>query len=296
MSLPPPPTLTHCYRHPDREAGRRCTRCGNPACSDCLIQAQVGSHCLACAKAALPDVKTRIKYANAKQLTLVTNAIIAINVAVFIWVAAGDSASLSGSGPTERQFEIGLNRIQLREGLRYARDSDAASPHEWYRLLTSGFLHFGIIHILLNMYLLYLLGQLLERSLGRLRFSMLYAASLLGGSAGVLLLTDSGITGGASGAVFGLMGAAAISMHREGINIMNTGIGRTLAINLVITFVLGSSLGISIGGHIGGLVAGTICGVVMLAPKWKPFPKWATYATPVAVSFAAVVISVIRVG
>ena len=77
---------------------------------------------------------------------------------------------------------------------------------------------------------------------------------------------------------------------------MNTGIGRTLALNLVITFVLGSSLGISIGGHIGGLVAGTICGVVMMAPKWKPFPKWATYATPVAVSIAAVAISVIRVG
>jgi membrane associated rhomboid family serine protease len=146
------------------------------------------------------------------------------------------------------------------------------------------------------MYLLYLLGQLLERDLGRARFALLYGASLLGGSAGVLLFTDQGISGGASGAVFGLMGAAAISMHRQGINIFQTGIGRTLVLNLAITFLLGSSLGISIGGHIGGVVAGAVCGVVMLAPKWKPFPTWATYATPVGVALLAVVISVARVG
>ena len=297
MSLPPPPTLTHCYRHPDRETGRHCTRCGKPACSDCLVQAQIGSHCLDCAKAARPDIKTRVKYANAKQPTLVTNAIIAINAAVFAWVAIGDpkSIGLGGGGVTGRQFDLGLNRQILKDGID-GLGNLGNGDNEWYRLITSGFLHFGILHILLNMYLLYLLGQLLERDLGRTRFALLYMASLLGGSAGVLLFTDQGISGGASGAVFGLMGAAAISMHRQGINILQTGIGRTLAINLAITFFLGSSLNISIGGHVGGLVAGAACGLVMLAPKWKAFPKWATYAAPVAVSVASIVISVVIVG
>ncbi len=301
MSLPQPPTLTHCYRHPEREAGRRCTRCGKPACSDCLIQAQVGSHCLDCSKAAQPDIKTRIKYANAKQFTLITNIIIALNVAVFVWVAAADVETISGGlggggGTSKLQFDLGLNRTVLQLGVDFPNTINSDHSYQWYRLVTSGFLHFGILHILLNMYLLYLLGQLLERSLGRTRFALLYTASLLGGSAGVLLFTDQGISGGASGAVFGLMGAAAISMHRQGINILNTGIGRTLAINLLITFVLGSSLGISIGGHLGGVAAGAICGVVMMAPKWKPFPKWATYAAPIAVSVLSIVISVVRVG
>lgn len=265
------------------------------------MQAQVGSHCLDCAKAARPDVKTRIKYANAKQPTLVTTVIIAMNVAVFLWVAAADTSTIGrglggGGGISKLQFDLGLNRLVLKYGVDDAGRLGSDNAGEWYRLVTSGFLHFGILHILLNMYLLYLLGQLLERDLGRTRFALLYAASLLGGSAGVLLFTDQGISGGASGAVFGLMGAAAISMHRQGINIFQTGIGRTLAINLAITFFLGSSLNISIGGHVGGLVAGAVCGIVMLAPKWKPFPRWATYATPVAVSIAAVVISVVRVG
>ncbi len=282
MSLPPPPTVTHCYRHPERETGRRCTRCGKPACSDCLIQAQVGSHCLDCAKAAQPDLKTRVKNANARQPTLMTYIIMAINIAVFVYVGARDSGTLGGGigssrGVSQAQFDLGLNRELLR------------STHHWYQLVTSGFLHFGILHIALNMYLLYLLGQLLERSLGRTRFALLYIASLLGGSLGVLIINQNAIAGGASGAVFGLMGAAAVAMHRQGINILQTGIGRTLVLNLVLTFLIS---GISIGGHLGGIVAGGLCSLAMMAPKWKPVPKWATYAAPVVVGLVAVVVSV----
>jgi len=286
MSLPPPPTVTHCYRHPDRETGRRCTRCGKPACSECLIQATVGSHCLDCARAARPDLKTRVKYANAKQPALVTFTLIAINVAVFVYMGAKDSSTIGGglgrNGElSQQQFDLGLNKDVLH------------STHHWYTLVTSGFIHFGILHILLNMYLLYLLGQILERSLGRTRFALLYFASLLGGSLGVLVVNDHSITGGASGAVFGLMAAAAVSMHRQGINIMQTGVGRTLALNLVLTFVIG---GISIGGHIGGVIAGSLCSVAMMAPRWKPVPKWATYAAPIAVGLISVIASVAIVG
>lgn len=282
MSLPPPPTIEHCYRHPDRETGRRCTRCGKAACSDCLVQATVGSHCLDCRKAEQPDLKTRVKYANARQPTLVTSTIIAINVAIFLWMGIKDSSSLTGSGTvTQQQFDLGLNRILLHQ------------THEWYRLVTSGFIHFGFIHIGFNMWILWQLGQLLERTLGRTKFALLYMASLLGGSAGILLLTDRGISGGASGAVFGLMAALAISMHQQGINILQTGVGRLLMLNLVFTFVIP---GIAIGGHLGGLVAGGACGFVMLAPAWKPIPNWAKFAAPIAVSVLAVVVSVVVVG
>jgi len=282
MSLPPPPTVTHCYRHPDRETGRRCTRCGKPACSDCLIQAAVGSHCLDCAKAARPDLKTRVKYANAKQPTLVTFVLIAINVAVFVYTTATDSGTLGGG--------LGSNRQASNEQVDLALSRQALHfTHEWYRIVTSGFLHFGILHIALNMYLLYLLGQLLERSLGRSKFALLYMASLLGGSAGVVI-SNSGLAGGASGAVFGLMAAATVSMHRQGINIMQTGIGRTLMLNLLLTFVLSSY--ISVGGHVGGIVAGSLCSLAMLAPRWKPVPKWAMYATPIAVGAISIIISV----
>lgn len=292
MSLPPPPppaqpapstaTLPRCYRHPDREAGRSCTRCGKSACSECLVQAAVGSHCIDCAKAARPDAATRAKYWNARQHTLVTYVVMAINIAVFAFVTIADASSLGGGGVSQAQFDLGLNEFFLVGG-----------RGEWYRLVTSGFLHFGVIHLAFNMWMLYQLGQLLERPLGRAKFGLLYAAGLLGGSFGVLLLGGQGITGGASGAVFGLMAAAAIGFKRQGVNIMSTGLGTTLLLNFFITFAIP---GISKGGHIGGAVAGAICGFVMLAPRWKPVPSWAKWATPVAVAVISVVGSVLVVG
>lgn len=292
MSLPPPPPvdqpatpqLPRCYRHPDREAGRSCTRCGRAACSDCLVQAAVGSQCLDCARAARPDVRTRARYWNARQPTLATYVLIGVNLAVFAYVTVSDPGSLGGRGSVSReQFDLGLNIFFLQDG-----------RNEWYRLLTSGFLHFGVIHLAFNMLMLFQLGQLLEHPLGRVRFGLLYAASLFGGSLGVLvadrLAEQSGITGGASGAVFGLMAGAAVGLHRQGVNVFSTGLGTTLLLNLFITFAIP---GISIGGHLGGAVAGALCGFVMLAPRWKPVPRWAGYATPAAVAVLSVVASVV---
>jgi membrane associated rhomboid family serine protease len=95
--------------------------------------------------------------------------------------------------------------------------------------------------------------------------------------------TNITATGGASGAVFGLMGAAAVGMHRRGINIFSTGIGGTLLLNLVFTFTIS---GVSIGGHVGGVLAGALCGWFMLAPTWTPSQKWVGYVTPTAVGLA----------
>jgi membrane associated rhomboid family serine protease len=267
MSLPTPPTLDHCYRHPDRETGRRCTRCGKPACGDCLVQVAIGSQCVDCIKAARPDVKTRAKFWNARQPTLVTYSLIVINVAIYLWTAS--------SGVHES--DLGVDKFDLHQG-------------EYYRLITSGFLHFSIFHIGMNMLLLFQLGQLLEPAIGRLRFGLLYFASLLAGSFGAVMLQPNGLTGGASGAVFGLMAAAAIGLHRRGVNVFQTGIGTVLILNLVITFTIP---GISVGGHVGGAIAGALCGFVILAPGHAALPKWASYVTPVAVMLVAVVGSMV---
>ena len=282
MSLPQPPApqITTCYRHPTREAGRKCTRCGRPACTECLVRADIGSQCVECAKAGKPDVRTRARYWNARQPTLVTYAIMAINVAVFVWIGAQDPDSMGRTGVSVEQRDLALSEYDLAYG------------NEWYRLVTSGFLHFGILHIALNMFLLFQLGQMLEPMMGRVRFALLYAAALLGGSAGVMLLNQNPLElhGGASGAVFGLMGAAAVILFQRGINPLTTGLGMTLILNLIITFNIP---GISIGGHVGGLAAGAAAGWFMAPAKGRRFPEWTTYAAPIAIGVVAVVISVI---
>ena len=105
----------------------------------------------------------------------------------------------------------------------------------------------------------------------------------------MVLLDSGGVTGGASGAVFGLMAGAAVGLWRRGVNVFSTGIGTTLLLNLVLTFTIS---GISVGGHLGGVVGGAICGWFMLAPAWKPMPRWLGYAVPAAVALGSVGASV----
>lgn len=233
----------------------------------------MGSHCVECARAARPNLATRARYLNARQPTLITYVLMAVNVAVFVLITISDPESLTSnriSGRSEDefgQFDLGLHEVFLERG-------------EWYRMVTSGFLHFGIIHLAFNMLLLFQLGQLLEPALGRVRFALLYFAALLAGSAGAMLLQPDAFHGGASGAVFGLMGAAFVGLRNRGINPFSTGIGTTLLLNLLLTFTIP---GISIGGHIGGVLGGVVAGWVMLAPNWTRLPQWASFVTPVAV-------------
>lgn len=269
-----------CYRHPGREAGRHCTRCGKPACSECLVQAAVGSHCVECERASRPDVSTRARFWSARQPALVTMILIGINLAVFAYVTIADVSSLSGQ-LTQAQVDLGLYSQALSQN------------GQWYRLVTSGFLHFGIIHIAFNMYLLYLLGQMLEPAIGRVKFTLVYFAALLGGSAGSLLIDGNVIAGGASGAVFGLMGLAFVGYWLNGANPLNTSIGTLLMMNLFITFLFPR---ISIGGHLGGAAAGALCAFVVMAPPQRGYPRWAGYATPVAIGVLSVGISVLSVG
>jgi membrane associated rhomboid family serine protease len=177
--------------------------------------------------------------------TQVTMALIAINVVAFL-----------ASGAFAPGGEIG-NRV-FRDGALYG--PAIAHGHEYWRLVTGGFLHAGILHIAFNMYLLYTLGQMLEPPLGSVRFAAIYVVSLLGGSFGALLVNPTSVTVGASGAVFGLMGAAFLELRARGIDPFQTGIGALILINLVFSFVLSN---ISIGGHIGGLIAGGLASLAL---------------------------------
>ena len=130
----------------------------------------------------------------------------------------------------------------------------------------------------MNMFLLWQLGQLLEPALDRGRFALLYFAAMLGGSVGALALSPNALTGGASGAVFGLMAAAAVGLQQRGVNPMKTGIGGTLVLNLLITFTIP---GISVGGHVGGALMGAAVGYVMLEPRWNRNAAYVAWVAPI---------------
>ena len=234
----------------------------------------------------------RAKRWNATRLDLATRVLIASNVAVFIasFVVGGGGGSASGggafSGGITRLHQLGAligPSLQIRNNGEVLR---GVADGAWWRLVTSGFLHFGVFHIALNMWVLWNVGPPLERALGRARYVALYFAALLGGSAGAMLVSPNALGAGASGAIFGLFGAFAAAMHRQGVNPFRTSIGTTLMLNLGITFLIP---GISIGAHIGGMIAGAICGWFMAPGRQRP-PAW-TNAVPVAVIVAAVAIA-----
>lgn len=274
MSIPPP--IEHCIRHPEVVTGRHCTRCGRPACNNCLTQADVGSHCVDCVRRARPPRREQLRYWNAARPDLVTRSLVAVNVVVYLWVVSGQSMLSNRGFINDRELRLGLSKSFIDAG-------------EWYRLVSCGFLHFGILHLAMNMLLLWQLGQILEPALGRGKYILLYIAGLIGGSAGALLMSPNALTGGASGAVFGLMAAAAVGLQQRGINPMRTGIGATLILNLLITFAIP---GISIGGHLGGAIVGGAVGYAMLEPRWHRTTPWAGWAAPfIAITFCVALVA-----
>jgi membrane associated rhomboid family serine protease len=209
-----------------------------------------------------------------------TYVLIAINVLVFIGASAAGS-SLGGGGGGGRVFQDGaLVGVAVADG-------------QWWRLVTSAFLHSGILHILFNMYVLYWLGTMLEPALGRARFLALYFTSVLAGSFGALLLSSpTTATVGASGGVFGLMGAAFILQRAQGVDPMASGIGPVILLNLAIGFVIPN---ISIGGHLGGLAGGALAAFVLdrLSRRRGPatVPVLACAGLAVAVGAAAIAVA-----
>jgi membrane associated rhomboid family serine protease len=182
-------------------------------------------------------------------------ALIAINVVAFL---------------TEQgQFTLFGSEIHgtvINEGVLYR--ASIAEGHQYWRLLTSAFLHENFIHIGFNMYLLYLLGMMLEPAIGWLRFTTIYFTALFVGSFGVLFATNAPSLG-ASGAIFGLMGAAVVELRARGIGVMQSGIGGLIVINLILSFSLAN---ISVGAHIGGLIGGALAGLAIRTADTRRVP------------------------
>jgi membrane associated rhomboid family serine protease len=269
-AAPPPPET--CFHHHDRETGRHCTRCGRPACAECLHPATVGSHCWECIKAARPPTKERVRRSLSAQPMIATQVLIAINVAVFLFT---DGFNGNVSNPQLQKY--GAVTLFIAQG-------------DWWRLVTSGFIHFGIEHIAFNMLALYFVGRVLEPAIGPWRFGAIYFATLLAGSLGAMLLEGPLVLGGgASGAVFGVAAAATVIMARRGIKFWDTGFGPLLLINLAFDLFIA---GISIGAHIGGLVGGAILGYVIIETAGKRHGSALLYLAAfavAAVSFAAAI-------
>jgi membrane associated rhomboid family serine protease len=248
-----PPTVRSCYKHPDRKAGVSCQRCDRPICPQCMHQASVGFHCPECTKQGKQQVYTRadMQVLNRPVLTFV---LIGLNVAIFL---AGSAYESSPEGAARGGFTLdgGLYGPFVADG-------------EWWRIITSGFLHANLIHVAMNMFALFRIGQILEPAIGRARFGAVYVTCLLTGALGVLVLSPNELTVGASGAIFGLFGLMFLATRASGIDPWSSGIGITIGINLFITFGIP---GISIGGHLGGLAGGALCGYLLydVGPKQR---------------------------
>ena len=253
-------TTPYCYRHPDRETHISCQRCGRPICPDCMNQAAVGFQCPGCVQEGRRTTRQATAAYGGRPSTdptLTSKVLIAINVAVWILI----TATGGGASPWVSRFSllpvgrpVGMNdgTVQMIDGV-----VDGA----WWQLVTSMFTHVSLLHIGVNMLALWFLGPQLEAVVGRARFLTIYLLSGLVGSAFVYWLSpEYGYTYGASGAVFGLMGAllvVAIKMRLDFTQIL-----LWIGLNAMITF-FGRGL-ISWQGHLGGLVGGVVIALVIV--------------------------------
>ena len=194
--------------------------------------------------------RQRTEVRTARSLTAqptLTYVLIGVNVVAFLGSLAGGTGALGGVRGATLTDQLAVYGPAVGDG-------------QLWRLVTGGFLHAGFLHLLFNMYALYILGTILEPAIGRFRFGLIYFVSLLSGSFGALLMSPDSVTVGASGAVFGLMGAGVVVMRQRGINPMQSGLGVFLLLNLAITFIIP---GISIGGHLGGLRGGALVALLL---------------------------------
>lgn len=268
-----------CYRHPSRVTYLRCSRCNRPICPDCMHEAAVGQHCPECVAAARRgsrQARTVFGGTLAGQHGHVTKTLIGLNIAVAVVVIATAGGAIGSAllGALTPGLLWGAMQTGPFAAVEIVGDQLRIAPGgvaegEYHRLLTSMFLHFGIFHLLVNMWAIWVVGGALEPMLGRIRFLALYLVSGLGGSVATYLfvapLVPGGgatISAGASGAVFGLFAAFYVLMRRLGRD--TSMITMILIINLVLTFVIPF---ISIWGHLGGLVTG---GVLAIGLAYAP--------------------------
>ncbi|ROZ98943.1 rhomboid family intramembrane serine protease [Gordonia sp. OPL2] len=251
-----------CFRHPDRPTGLSCSRCGRPACPECLRPAAVGQHCVDCLRndgvqksAVRPTFGDRgISPMVAKPMVAsrpyATYGLIAVNLVIFAFCAL-----------QARGFDM----IRSQLFVDWALVKPWVADGEYWRLLTAGFLHFSVTHIALNMISLYILGRDLEIAIGIPRYLGVYLTALLGGSAAVMLLgSGTAINAGASGAIYGLMGAVLIVVLKA--RVSPVPVITIIVLNLVLSVTIP---GISLLAHVGGLVFGAAATAgILFLPQW----------------------------
>ncbi|OLE00544.1 MAG: hypothetical protein AUG91_04075 [Actinobacteria bacterium 13_1_20CM_4_69_9] len=254
-----------CYRHPDRVTGLSCSECGRPICTECMTMAPVGIRCPE--HSGRPQGVQRVTRGAQRAAyegvgSKVTRGLIALNILVYV------AELLQGSGVSATKGSIYQNGALLANGVKVGNTLAGLPAHvpfpdlvgvahgEWWRMLTAAFLHYGPFHLLLNMLALWWFGSALERRIGSGRFIAIYIVSGLAGSAGALMLDPTTPTVGASGAIFGVLGAGLVMEQFQRDYVFGGSALGVIVLNLVFTF---SVANISIGGHIGGLLGGAAC-------------------------------------
>jgi membrane associated rhomboid family serine protease len=243
----------------------RCARCDRPFCPECLREASVGFHCAECLTGAdgraTADVRRTVAGAVQVDRALMVPGLIAVNTAIYLWTAA--------------QARSAVNNELAPLFQSWALNIPAIAGGQWWRLFTSGFLHFGPIHLLFNMLALWVIGKDFELVLGRVRFLAVYLIGLLGGSAAAFLFgSPSTQVAGASGAVFGLMGGLVVLLRRMDLSLRP--VVTLIVINLVISFVVPN---ISILGHLGGLVMGAVATAALVHAPTRHRNQWQAVLT-----------------
>jgi membrane associated rhomboid family serine protease len=239
--------MAYCYRHPNRETGLSCTECARPICTECMTMTSVGPRCPDHAYARpAGSVRRQVRMAwpRTRGVPVVTWTLIGINVLVYLVTVAQGAGINSPGGSLFGKWVL---------------YGPAVANGDWWRLITAAFLHGSLIHIGLNMLALYWLGGPVETFLGHARYAALYLVSGLAGSAGALLVNPTDVTVGASGAIFGIMGALLIIEYQQTGQLAGQAL-TLIAINLLFTF---SVPGISYGGHLGGLAGGILAALAL---------------------------------
>jgi membrane associated rhomboid family serine protease len=255
------PAERTCYRHPDRVTGLSCSECGRPICTECMTMAPVGIRCPEHSGKAqgVQRMTKGVRRASFEGVgAKVTRALIGLNIAVYIAELAQGSGVNANHGSIYQDGALIANGAKIGDTLvgipkgAFFPGLVGVAHGDWWRLLTAAFLHYGPFHLLLNMLALYWFGSALERRVGSGRFLLLYVVSGLAGSAGALIAAPTDPTVGASGAIFGILGAGLVLEQQRDYVFGGSALG-VIVINLVFTFSIPN---ISIGGHIGGLIGG----------------------------------------
>ena len=218
----------------------------------------VGMRCPECAR---DRTKVRTMRSTRGTSRSVTEILIGINVIVFLAEVATGVPLFSGNDSGWVYYHGVLYGPAIRGHFLFPPGFPLAGHDQYWRLLTSGFMHASLIHIGLNMLSLWFVGRVLEPGIGRRNFLAIYFASLFAGSFGALLFQPRIPTLGASTAIFGIFGALIVVANARRIPIWQSGLMPVLILNFVFTLTYP---GISIGGHLGGLVSGLLCGYLVV--------------------------------